>query len=302
MSVRLRRFVSNPSARMGVQLTREGERELFKGHEPVSEKRKNKLKEELTDREAFIADTLVKANTGLVHREAIKIVETCRKYHRLYGHVDIEDFVQEGHMGQISAMERFDIGKGCRFTTYSMRSVKSFMVGFACKGQARTKVYDKDLTRVIQINSFVNGFEEKNRRKPTLGEIAKGTNMKEGKVKELLRVWRGMETTTVVRDGETFDRLARTPDRKAGTPEKKTQVREMKELIKGLLCELPPLERNIIERRFGFNGYEEEGLKKISDSYGLSRERVRQLKERGLKRIRERIGEQFDASVLEAYE
>jgi len=57
-----------------------------------------------------------------------------------------------------------------------------------------------------------------------------------------------------------------------------------------------------IERRFGFNGYEEEGLKKISDSYGLSRERVRQLKERGLKRIRERIGEQFDASVLEAYE
>jgi hypothetical protein len=122
--------------------------------------------------------------------------------------------------------------------------------------------------------------------------------MKEGKVKELLRVWRGMETTTVVRDGETFDRLARTPDRKAETPEKKTQVREMKELIRGLLCELPPLERNIIERGFGFNGYEEEGLNDISGSYGLSRERIRQLKEKGLERIRKRIGEQFDASVL----
>lgn len=299
MNKKLMRSIHNIPVTRGVPLTREQEFRLFKDHKPVTERRKSRLKERLNEREKHIADVLIRTNTTMVREEARLSANICRSYYRVFGHVDTKDFVQEGHLGQISAMERFDPSRGYRFKTYGKRWVREFLIRYAGMEQARRKTNSTYLREIMKIRYVIADFEAKD-RKPTLIELSERTGMKEDKIKRLMTLWMGMESTTKDHDGEVLDMLARTPGN-GESPEDAAAKYEIRRMLNEVLDGLPPQDRDILRRRFGWYRGNEESLEEIGQSYELTRERVRQLEVRAMERLRRRINGGLDGSVLELY-
>ena len=303
MDTRLKRGTLNIQVNRGVHLTRSQELRLFKGHEPVVERRKSRLKERLTDRERDMAEVLILANEGMAHQEAILMANICRSYYRIYGHVDTRDFVQEAYLGQISAMEKFDQRLGYRFTTYGKRWIRSFLKTYASRIQAREKTNTKDITRITRINWFVSDFQAEHKRKPTTREIAEGTGIKDEKVTLLLDFWRGIEDTTDKKKEEVFDRLAKVADERSRNPEVVASKEQVRQMLDMMLDRLSPREKEIIKRRVGWGSYRrEESLEEIGDSHELTRERIRQIEAKAMDKLRRMAGKMLDRSVLGLYE
>ena len=231
-------------------------------------------------KEANIAKRkLIQANLRLV-------VSIAKKY--IGQGVLFMDLVQEGSLGLIKAAERFDYSKNFKFSTYATWWIKQTIIR-AISNNARTIRIPVHMTdkirkykRIITTLSFELG------REPTEDEIAEelGINLKQlNSIKKAIIKEPISLETPVTEDLNVGDYIE---DKSYKSPDSHVKNNILKGSIDDLLASLPEREKQIISYRFGMNGEPPKTLEQLGNILGYSKERIRQLEDAALKRIREK--------------
>ena len=216
----------------------------------------------------------------------LKLVVAIAKDYRNLG-LSFPDLIQEGNLGLIRAVEKFDHRRGFKFSTYAVWWIRQALVR-AIQNHSRTirlpsHVHDR-LQRSQRVRAELTG---KLGREPTAQELAPALGTDAESLEALDRLSReaiSLESTVAGTEKRLEDFVA---DSAASKPDGGIDGDRMRTGVGALVGCLSPREQLILRMRYGLSGEEEHTLEQIGQSLGLSRERVRQLEARALKKLRE---------------
>lgn len=223
----------------------------------------------------------VKSNLRLV-------VSIARRFN--HGRMALADLIQEGNLGLIKAVERYDYRRGFRFSTYASWWIRhAISRALADKGrEIRLPVHMIDAHH--RINKARRQLTAQLGRQPTSAELAEATQMPIDKI-EKMRTWVLEQPLSIDRpvgdeEGRTLGEVLEDPDRDDTSFSAAMEQEAVTTEVRDLLGELRPIEADILRQRFGLGTEQELTLKEIGDRYKLSRERIRQLQEQALCKMR----------------
>jgi RNA polymerase primary sigma factor len=226
----------------------------------------------------------VKANLRLV-------VSIARRFN--HGRMPLQDLIQEGNIGLMKAVDRFDHRRGFRFSTYGSWWIRhAISRALADKGRAvRLPVHMIDAHH--KVNKAKRELEMKHGREPSPEELAEHTGLTPTKIEKmnglLLDTPVSLDRPLSGEDGRKVGDLLEDAD--AELPGDSLEADALNAQVLQIMRQLRPIEADILRKRFGMGGEAEEELtlKEIGGQYSLSRERIRQLQEQALGKIRREL-------------
>ena len=246
----------------GALLTREEERELARRKDEGDELAKRKL---------------IESNLRLV-------MAITRNYTK--ASVPLLDLIQEGNLGLIRAVEKFDYRLGFKLSTYATWWIRQAITrALADQGRTiRLPVHVADQVR--RLLRARRQLAQKYNREPTLDELARETQQSEERVRELLELVEiPVSLETPVGDGESlYGDLIEDVNSLAPHEQSAEQARGRE--LAGALDQLNPRMRRVLSLRFGLDGEAPQTLEEVGGQLGITRERVRQLETRALRELR----------------
>jgi len=226
-------------------------------------------------------NAFVKANLRLV-------VSIARRFN--HGRMALADLIQEGNLGLMKAVERYDYRRGFRFSTYASWWIRhAISRALADKGrEVRLPVHMIDAQH--RLTKARRQLTAQLGREPTSEELATATDMAVDKI-EKMRTWLLEQSVSLDKpvgddEGRVLGEVLEDPDREDVSPTGELEWEALTSEVRELLCELRPIEADILCQRFGLGTEQELTLKEIGEKYNLSRERIRQLQEQALSKMR----------------
>lgn len=223
---------------------------------------------------------LVKANLKFV-------ISIAKEYN--YEGTDINDLISDGNEGLIKAAQKFDYTRGFRFISYAVWWIRQSIINGLNNNSRLVRLPVNVINSLNQIKKALDKFEFDNGRDPIIGEI------NELNIDNLVLNERPISFSTIINDSgdelsERFvDETFQTPDDFSDD-----NILIRKELD-DMLSELLPREKDIIILYFGLNSdYEPMTLEGIGEKYGLTKERVRQIKEKGIRKLRHNVSDLYN--------
>ncbi len=254
----------------------------YKAHRQFDRDGQNRAEREKLQKviqEAKIArDHLIEANTRLV-------VSIAKKY--MGRGVPFLDLIQEGNLGLMKAVEKFDYRRGFRFSTYATWWIRQTITrAIADQGRTiRVPVHMSD--RIRRLYKAARQLEQEHGRKPTPEEIATEMDIEPRKVQWMLKVsWRPLSLEQPVGEEEDSELGSFIEDEGVPTPTQSAYDNLLREKVEEVLATLTPREARILRLRFGLQNGRNYTLEEVGQKFGLTRERIRQIEGKALRRLR----------------
>jgi len=246
---------------------------------------------QLTDwlRRVHAADRAARAaRNAFVQANLRLVVSIARRFN--HGRMALADLIQEGNLGLIKAVERYDYRRGFRFSTYASWWIRhAISRALADKGrEVRLPVHMIDAQH--RVNKARRALTGRLGRQPTSEELAVEAKMPLDKI-EKMRSWLLEQSVSLDKpvgddEGRVLGEVLEDPDREELSPTGDLEWEALTTEVRSVLGELRPIEADILRQRFGLGDEHELTLKEIGDKYNLSRERIRQLQEQALAKMR----------------
>jgi RNA polymerase primary sigma factor len=227
------------------------------------------------DKEAL--ERLTKAN--------LRFVVSVAKQYQNQG-LSLLDLINEGNMGLIRAAEKFDETRGFKFISYAVWWIRQSIQQALADQSRLIRLPVNQVGSANKMKRFVNKFEQENERMPNLCELMDEMDLPENKLKEVMSVGCkqiSMDAPMANEDGSNL--LEILPNTDTPNTDNLLVQESLQEEIGRSLDALDERERNILKAFYGI-GQPEMTLEEIGEKYGLTRERVRQLKEKAIRRLR----------------
>ena len=227
------------------------------------------------DRKAL--EKLTKAN--------LRFVVSVAKQYQNQG-LSLPDLINEGNVGLIKAAEKFDETRGFKFISYAVWWIRQSILQAIAEQSRVVRLPLNQVGSVNKINRVLNKFEQENERHPSIDEISEKIDLPKDKIDEALKVGgRQVSVDAPFVDGEDNSLLDVLVNDNSPMADKALVIESLRSEINTALQGLNERERNVIEAFFGIN-QPEMTLEEIGTKYGLTRERVRQIKEKAIRRLR----------------
>lgn len=249
-----------------------GKVELITAEEEVELARRIKA----GDKEAL--EKLTKAN--------LRFVVSVSKQYQNQG-LSLPDLINEGNLGLIKAAQRFDETRGFKFISYAVWWIRQSILQALAEQSRIVRLPLNKIGSINKINKAYARLEQQNEREPDSQEIADMLDIPESEVKESIRNSGrhiSMDAPLIQDEENTLYDVLRSDD--TNTPEKELMVESLRKEIDRAISTLTPREADVVRLYFGLNSKHPMTLEEIGEKFDLTRERVRQIKEKAIRRLK----------------
>lgn len=235
-------------------------------------------------------DALIQANLRFV-------VNVAKKYQNQG--LPLSDLISEGNIGLMNAIERFDVDKGYHFISYAVWWIRQAILKAICEKSRMIRLPLNRANELVQIEKVRKEITGSKGEEAEIREIANTLDMKPEHVADLVNISRDLVSleTPVYQEKDSSVLGDFVEDKHYVAPEALMIERSLKDDINDVLLTLTEKEAEIIQFRFGLNGRSPLSLKEIGDRYSLTKERIRQIEKKALRRLQHPNRAQY----LEAY-
>ena len=215
----------------------------------------------------------------------LRLVVSIAKRYKNMG-MELSDLVQEGNIGLMQAVERFDPRRNLKFSTYATWWIRQAITRALSQKSRTIKVPINKLEMVRVATRAKNKLLEKEGKEPSMKEIAKAVGAPEQQVETAMKSIPHLESLDALAVEDGSPRWELQSDERSETPWQVVLDRDMREKVRSALELLPPRQQLIVRMRFGIGFNTEYNLEEIGKVLNLTRERVRQLEVEALRRLR----------------
>ena len=247
-------------------------------------------KEELlsTDEEVELAQRIRKGDRKALEkltRANLRFVVSVAKQYQNQG-LSLADLINEGNVGLIKAAEKFDETRGFKFISYAVWWIRQSILQAIAEQSRIVRVPLNQVGSVSKINRILSKFEQEHERRPSTDEISERIDLPEDKVDEaMMASARHVSVDAPFVDGEDNSLLDVLVNDDAPMADRQLVVESLRDEIAVFLQTLNERERSVVSAFYGI-GQPEMTLEEIGNKYGLTRERVRQIKEKAIRHLR----------------
>jgi RNA polymerase primary sigma factor len=227
----------------------------------------------------------VAAKNKLIRANLRFVVNVAKKYQNQG--LPLADLISEGNIGLINAIERFDVTKGFHFISYAVWWIRQAILKAICEKSRMIRLPLNRANELVQIEKVRKELAGNGRGDSEIVEIARQLDMDEDHVADLINISRDLiSLDTPIYDEKDSSLLSDfVEDKGYKAPHEQVVDRALQEEINQVLGTLSQKESDIIQFRFGLNGRRPMSLKEIGNRYKLTKERIRQIEKKALKRL-----------------
>ena len=241
-----------------------------------------------TDEEVELAQRIRKGDQKALDRLTkanLRFVVSVAKQYQNQG-LSLSDLINEGNLGLIKAAEKFDETRGFKFISYAVWWIRQSILQAIAEQSRIVRLPLNQVSSVNKINQMLTKFEQENERRPSVDEIAEKTELPHEKVDEAMMInSRHVSVDAPFVEGEENSLLDVLVNDDAPMADRQLVVESLRAEIGDMLKTLTERERRVVKAFYGI-GEPELILEEIGNKYGLTRERVRQIKEKAIRRLR----------------
>ena len=207
--------------------------------------------------------------------------------------------ISEGNIGLMNAISRFDVDRGYHFISYAVWWIRQAILKAICEKSRMIRLPLNRANELVQIEKARKELQSEKGEDPEVADIAKVISMEEDHVSNLLNISRDLVSleTPVYNEKDSSTLGDFIEDSEYRHPEEEIEEKALKDDINTILTTLTEKESEILQFRFGLNGRSPLSLKEIGDKYNLTKERIRQIEKKALKRLQHPSRSQ----ILEVY-
>ena len=227
----------------------------------------------------------------------LRFVVSVSKQYQNQG-LSLPDLINEGNVGLIKAAQRFDETRGFKFISYAVWWIRQSILQALAEQARIVRLPLNKIGNINKINRMFSELEQKHEREPTAEEIAEALGLGEDDVKDgMFNSSRHVSMDAPLIDGEDGSMIDVMKSENSPNPDETLLHESLKKEIERTLATLTPREADVIRLFFGLDGKPSMTLEEIGEKFDLTRERVRQIKEKALRRLKQ----QSRSKLLKAY-